>query len=560
MKKLALGVLVVGSASVGVASALFACSSSSHDSEFDSGAGDAALGTERGGGDDDGGGGAEGGLHIGNGDSGGGCAGLSCSIAASCGDGGTTTITGRVLDPIGTEPIYNAVVYVPMYDPAGAASIPPGEGIQPIVGGITFPAGVSCDSCGYLFTGNPVAVATTGPDGTFTVTGAPSGASIPVVVQIGKWRTHTTVATVPSCGTASAGDIKLPAKVDGSDPIESMPQIALSMGDSDSLECLLFRMGIDASEFVSGPSASGHVHLFTGFGITGEDGGAPPGPPGYEKMWDSLADLEKYDVSLFSCEGKETTNASPQVLEQYVNAGGRAFTSHYHYAWFSGPVDSVTAKNPQTGAGTMTYPTNPDWSTLASWDGADPGVDKNETIGVKVDTTLNGADGGPFLKGLALDAWLKSVKAYGTDGVPPDEVAIKGPAYDPSITSANPYSQEWAGYDPSSISKTDHQVLATSYPTAYFSFNTPVGAAAPDDGGAAPYCGRVVFTGLHVGAAATDTTTGKGKAQFPSATTCNPKPGNLSPQEKILEFILFDLSSCVTPDTAGATSPIQPVR
>jgi hypothetical protein len=567
MKRLALGMTFVAGVLATTGSALFACGSS-HESEFDGGAGDTGvIGTIPPGGDGGGlGGPGDGGSGLKIGDQGdGGCQGLQCNIATSCGDGGSTTITGTVLDPAGTEPIYNAVVYVPMYNPADGGA-PAGEGIEPIQGGVSFPAGVSCDSCSYLFTGNPVAVASTQPDGTFVIPNAPSGANIPVVVQIGKWRTHTTVASVPSCGTASAGSIKLPSKIDPADPIESMPQFALSMGGSDSLECLLYRMGIDLSEFTPGPGGTGHVHLFTGFGMKAPDGGAPPAPPGYAKMWDTLEDLEKYDVSVFSCEGRETTNADPQILEQYVNAGGRAFTSHYHYAWFTGAVDTyqTNAKSPLTGAGTTSYTPNADWSRLASWDTDDPGVSATDTIGVKVDTTLNGADAGPFLKGQALTKWLTKVNAFGQNGVPADEVPIIGPAFDPAVTRANPSSQEWAGYDPNALDthgndNNGHKQLAGDYPTAYFSFNTPVDAVTPDDGGTAPYCGRVVFTGLHVGAAAKDSTTSNG-TQLPSTMTCNPAPGHLSPQEKLLEFILFDLSSCVTPDTGGATSPIQPIR
>ena len=53
-------------------------------------------------------------------------------------------------------------------------------------------------------------------------------------------------------------------------------------------------------------------------------------------LWDSTADLMKNDIVLLSCEGGETSGAVPQNLEDYLNAGGRAFASHFHYAWFNG--------------------------------------------------------------------------------------------------------------------------------------------------------------------------------------------------------------------------------
>ena len=66
-----------------------------------------------------------------------------------------------------------------------------------------------------------------------------------------------------------------------------------------------------------------------------------------------------YDIVLLSCEGGETYNANPAALEAYLNAGGRAFASHFHYSWFAGPLSSGQA-----------YTAPMDWgSNLATWTG-----------------------------------------------------------------------------------------------------------------------------------------------------------------------------------------------
>jgi hypothetical protein len=293
----------------------------------------------------------------------------------------------------------------------------------------------------------------------------------------------------------------------------------------------MYRIGLPASEYVAGAGAGGHVHVFSGGTDTGV-GGSPETPPmpgapaSNTDLWSSQAQLMPFDITLLSCEGDETYAANPPALEAYLNAGGRAFASHFHYGWFAGPISTM-----------QNYSAPPDWGTgLATW-GQD---NTNDTgpIGGIIETTLNGSTM-PFPKGIALQQWLMGVNALGQNGVPAGELSIYDPRYNAQVGPPNKPSQAWITAD---------QHAGMPGQTMYFSFDTPVNAQPAVDGGAPQYCGRAVFSDLHVGANSGD--------QPPPPGGCN--NADLSPQEKALEFMLFDLSSCVIPDNVQPPVVVPP--
>jgi hypothetical protein len=409
-----------------------------------------------------------------------------------------------VYDPAGNDPLYNVTVYVPQ------------SPLQPLPSGV--PTGSDACSCAALYPSGAIASTTTAVDGTFTLNDVPVGSAVTLVAQIGKWRRSFSIQ-VTACQDNPQPDKSLTLPGMLVDPDDSMPEIAVSTGSADTLECLMRRMGLPASEYVAGTATGGHVHIFSGGSATaGNDIGtpeAPPmagAPPSDTSLWSTQAQLMPYDIVLLSCEGEETYDANPAALEAYLNAGGRAFASHYHYSWFGGPIKSAQA-----------YMAPADWgNNLATWT-ATGGQAKGPIAGV-IDTTLNGS-GQPFPKGQALAQWLGVVGALGTNGVPAADLAIYQPRDNAQVGAANTPSQPW---------------ITASPWTLYFSFDTPVNAAATAEGGAPAYCGRAVFSDLHV-------------AGNPLTMDTTPPPGGcadtaLSPQEKALEFMLFDLSSCVIAD------------
>jgi hypothetical protein len=400
------------------------------------------------------------------------------------------------------------------------------------------PTGADACSCPALYKSGEVVTTTTSVNGTFKLTNVPVGSSVPLVIQVGKWRRLFHVKTTACENTAVADKtLLLPSTIAAGDTNDNMPDIAVSTGSADTLECLMLRIGLPTTEYVAGAGGSGHVHVFAGgdtgggFGLGGGSGtaenpgmaGAPASPT---NLWASQAQLMPYDVVLLSCEGGETYNANPPALEAYLNAGGRAFGSHYHYAWFSGPIGSKQG-----------YAAPADWgNNLAAWTANGNGtggggfLTGGTAIGGTIVTTLNGSTA-PFAKGQALDKWLGVVGALGQNGVAAGELSIYQPRYNAQVTAADKPSQPW---------------ITSSPWTMYFSFDTPINPPATTGEAAPNYCGRAVFSDLHVAGDPTTTDT--------SSPPGGCYTGDLSPQEKALEFMLFDLSSCVIPDTVAPST------
>lgn len=425
------------------------------------------------------------------------CTGL-CLRQKQCANGGTTSLSGVVKDPAGKVPLYNVLVYVP------------NAPVAPIS------QGASCDRCGSV-SGDPLVTAITGVDGKFKLDNVPVGPDIPLVVQIGKWRRQLTIPNVPECVETplADNDIRLPKKKSEGD----LPQIALTTGGADIMECWLRKVGIDDSEFTTG-TGDGRVHFYSG-GTWDNDspatskfaashlGGATFS--GAQAFWSQQSNLMKYDIVILSCEGTTLMKTKPQAaldaMKAYADAGGRVFASHWHRYWFN-----TDAKLNSKGA--VEEPAGPPspFEPFATWrDDDDP---PNPSFG-----TINTS----FPKGQAMHDWLAQPTV---NALTNDKLKIEDPRHNAEAT------------DPAKA--TTWITIPSNGRTAveYLSVNTPI--PAPED----QKCGRVVYNDLHV-------TTQDSHDPWPSGCTTK----NLTPQEKALEFMLFDLSSCIQSDKVPPTPP-----
>jgi hypothetical protein len=447
--------------------------------------------------------------------------GWHCSVDTNCST--PTSLSGKVFDPAGKNPLYDVVVFIPN-DPSNLPGITQGT--------------KSCNTCDVSI-GDYVAAGLTDYTGSFKLTGVPTAKGVPVTVQIGKWRRTIAVDIDNDCSSNTVSTsptskplLRLPAKKSEGD----MPQMALLTGGCDDMACFLMNVGIDSSEF-TGPHAGGRVDVYQGIsyplGLIAAPGpGLSNGTPGNCTgnacpLWASRQSFESYDLAMFSCQCGEGTGmtespAAYTALRDWLDEGGKVFASHYHYTWFE--------NNPSA-----------DFKGVANW-GNTGNNDIASSTGQTYDLDTS------FPKAVTFGQWLGVVGAINSPGggppmySPPPNIKLSYVA--DSMKTVNATANRWI-YDPA----TGMGEGGTANDVKYMSFGTPIGGAPIPDGGpegGKQYCGKAVYTDLHTG--------GSLLAQAKNVPgDC--MAGDLSAQQKALEFLFFDLAACVTDDKQPPPGP-----
>lgn len=409
------------------------------------------------------------------------CTGL-CLQQVSCPSGQTTSISGTVYAPNGIDPLPNITVYIPNA-PVDA-----------------FTSGVSCPVPGTLPSGSPLVGTSTAVDGSFTLANVPVGSNIPLVIVAGRWRRKLVVPSTMACSNTTFST-RMPQNQGEGD----IPKIAIATGQADSVECVLRKVGLDASEFTN-PSGTGRINLYKGTFSPGAN--IDTTTLSEDVLLGNSSVLNQYDVLMLPCEGGQYTRTSTQLANfiQYANAGGRIYTSHFGYVWMYN---------------------NPPFNGVVNWKVGQPGVSTDGTA--TINTT--------FADGSTLAQWLQLIGASTVQGQIPisqvraDQTGVVAP------------TQSWLTLNDS----------AHGNPVQQFTFNTPIGSTNQ--------CGRVLFNEYHV---ENPTTASVGKA-FPNECL----NGATTPQEKLLEYSLFNLSNdggapTITPTSADfgneAVSFVSPTK
>jgi hypothetical protein len=405
-----------------------------------------------------------------------------CALNQNCA-AATTTVSGTAFTAAlrNPDPLYNAWVYVPNL--ALGSKLP------------ALPGGASCEHCQALRADEVVTSTVTGPDGRFSLRDVPVGRGIPLVVQLGGFRMQTTIDVLPCVDNALPnGSLRLPRTQQEGD----IPLTAIATGDEDRPQCLLRKLGIDASEFTN-PSGQGRIHLFVSNGAVIDS--ATPSVAALTGLFSGdSGSLSRYSQVLLPCEGSELLKPDPALenLVAYLNQGGRALATHYSYTWLFAPeLASTFTWLPALGPA----PTGP--------------------LAASIDTQS--------ARGVDFQRWLQATGAL-TNQSPP-QITLAEPHTDIPALAADGGAESWLhSDDPAAVQ--------------YFTLETPVSSA---DGAS---CGRVAFSDFHMRATHSD------GSVFPAEC----EDGPLTTEEKLLEFALFQLGACTGPMTSAlpASPPLAP--
>lgn len=432
--------------------------------------------------------------HGDSGDTGGAdaCTGLACHIAhCQAQHKPDTSISGIVYAPNGTLPLYGINVYVPATEPG------------------PFADGAQCSRCSDGLPGDPIVQTVSDETGRFFLSGIPSGDDIPLVISSGKWRKQLVIPHVADCAqqTIPAVDTALPRDRTEGD----MPHIAITTGFADSLECLIRKLGISDREITS-DTGNGRVHLYTGmFGKDHFKPGFAGGSGAFsdaQALWGNLDKMKSYDIVMLSCEGDSYPETKPQeamdTVKAYADAGGRLFASHWHNIWIEGAYERDFAQKPAV------------WPEIASWTN-----NVNELAAgssSRIDERANP-------KGQSFATWMVDVGGSTVR----DQIALQDQAPDPDTQEVVSTGRTTcSGVHPDRAERWVY-LPDQGGGTQNFQFTTPNEVAADQR------CGKVVFSDMHVSGIA-------GEGEYPDSCGTS---SEMTPQEKALAFMFFDIASCV---------------
>jgi len=300
----------------------------------------------------------------------------------------------------------------------------------------------------------------------------------------------------------------------------------MATGGVDTLECVLRKIGIADSEF-TGPNnnADSLVAGDNGPQASGYGRSLRTGAVSWSGLYRESGDPEQVRQMIFACNGdpsQASMNDQVGSVRTYLNAGGRLFAYSLRIRVARQYRKSVSSHGrleprPAASAGSECRPRAhryvlPKARCFAQWLGAVNALATTNPPRIDMNISRHDMDPLPNPPGTAL--WLRA-----------------------ALDQRRPDPADGSPFPTSFVERQNGQNVTRQIPNyigapQHYTFNTPSAPRPPQQ------CGRVLFSDFHVSNAASN------GATFPSKCSNTA----LTPQEKVIEFMLFDLGNCITPD------------
>jgi hypothetical protein len=348
-----------------------------------------------------------------------------------------------------------------------------------------FPPAVQCEVCGHLGGESNLWFDTSKFDGSFTLTAVCPG-TWPLVFQNGRFRRLVRI-TVPAKSTLQVppDQSRLPRRDKEFEQADAIPKIAVATGDYDKMECALKKLGLQDGQF----------DLYEGAFLRK----APKALPAFSTLVKDLNKMKTYNVIFINCTNNTFENLlqDAQVrknLGDYVTAGGRLYVTDWSYDWieriesFSGFIDF------------------------------EPGASDNKPE--PLNAAALGANG-LKIQARIMDSqmaqWLGLFPGAISNGLTPIEHFLVDWVV---MLKLGQETKEWVQ---GQVKSSDGTISGVRPLTVTFNFQN---------------CGKILFTSYHTEGRENELLPGN----FPSY--CG---ANFSPQDRILEYLIFDIASCIKP-------------
>jgi len=349
-----------------------------------------------------------------------------------------------------------------------------------------FPPSVQCEVCGSLGSASNWWATTSAANGRFTLSGVCPGRR-PLVLQNGRFR-RLVYVDVPAGGRVelTAAQTRLPRRSQEFELVDAVPKIAAAAGDYDKMECVLRKIGLEDNA----------IDLYENAELNKSPAQLTP----FSTLVNDLARMKTYNIIFINCtqpvfEGELKKPTVRQNIAEYIQAGGRFYVTDWSYAW----IEQVEALSPS-----VDFEPGPSGAAPEAPDAAKIGGD-----GLRVTATL---------KDPQLVEWLGQFPGATQNGQSLIEHFVGDWVM---MSSASKDVKVWVE---GQVKSGDGAVSGVRPLTVTFNFKN---------------CGKVLFTSYH--------TEGREGELFPLPFPGYCGTGAPSPQDRILEYLIFDIASCVKP-------------